>query len=360
MSSNSKIAVPMAAFLLVVPPAFAEFGVNEDIVRHSNGVSIGKTAVPAGNLAKSDQFESMFAQNDTEERLSRTELSFVEFPRPKMRPKKKLTVESVELEKLAVEFLENGRRIDPSKNVQNNFRPLNPPPYVEKRNRRDILATEPPKMLESEIVPDFSAEFEMADLSTNASDGRFAYGLDAGQDWSGRSRNSDGSGGNGEKMMVVPLKRDVNRSDAAAANFVVRPEKRLITTSEGECLSQAIYFEARGEGQKGWQAITEVIINRANSPLFPDTICDVVRQGEQVKFGCQFSFYCDGKPENITEPLVFIEIKKFVKRALEAEMEEVTGGAFYFHTTQVNPSWSRNFKETVRIGRHVFYTEHSS
>lgn len=61
-----------------------------------------------------------------------------------------------------------------------------------------------------------------------------------------------------------------------------------------QCLAEAIYFEARGEGSRGWQAVAEVIQNRVESRDYPNTICGVVGQGAHRKNGCQFSFNCDG------------------------------------------------------------------
>ena len=71
------------------------------------------------------------------------------------------------------------------------------------------------------------------------------------------------------------------------------------------CLATAIYFEARGEPMVGQVAVAQVIVNRVYDERFPDTVCDVVKQGEYytwnksipIKHRCQFSFWCDGKPE---------------------------------------------------------------
>ncbi|MGB0426409.1 MAG: cell wall hydrolase, partial [Paracoccaceae bacterium] len=56
---------------------------------------------------------------------------------------------------------------------------------------------------------------------------------------------------------------------------------------EWACLTEALYFEARGETVKGQFAVAEVILNRVSSPSFPDTICGVINQGTGRKFACQ-------------------------------------------------------------------------
>ncbi len=55
------------------------------------------------------------------------------------------------------------------------------------------------------------------------------------------------------------------------------------------CLTEALYFEARGESVKGQIAVAEVILNRVASPKFPDSVCAVVNQGTGRKYACQFT-----------------------------------------------------------------------
>ena len=40
---------------------------------------------------------------------------------------------------------------------------------------------------------------------------------------------------------------------------------------ELDCLTQAVYFEARGESARGQQAVATVILNRVKNPNFPKT-----------------------------------------------------------------------------------------
>ena len=66
------------------------------------------------------------------------------------------------------------------------------------------------------------------------------------------------------------------------------------SASELDCLTQAVYFEARGETPRGQAAVAQVVMNRVNHPAFPKTVCGVVYQGAARSTGCQFSFACDG------------------------------------------------------------------
>lgn len=122
---------------------------------------------------------------------------------------------------------------------------------------------------------------------------------------------------------------------------------------EFECLATALYFEARGEGIKGQAAVAEVILNRVESPTFPQTICGVVNQGNSR--GCQFSFTCDGRPENVRDRGAWTVAGKIARAMIDGAPRKLTDGATYFHTPAVRPSWSKRFEKTARIGQHIFY-----
>ena len=66
--------------------------------------------------------------------------------------------------------------------------------------------------------------------------------------------------------------------------------------SDLTCLATAIYFEARGESERGQRAIAEVVIARTKSGDHPATICGVVYEGARNRH-CQFSFACDGRSD---------------------------------------------------------------
>lgn len=115
-----------------------------------------------------------------------------------------------------------------------------------------------------------------------------------------------------------------------------------------ECLAEALYFEARGEGRKGQAAVAEVILNRVDSRRFPSTICGVVNQR------AQFSYTIGGK-KPIRNRKAYARVHAVAKAALEGGPRNLTGGATYFHTPSVRPKWASRFQRTVRIGQHIFY-----
>jgi len=122
-----------------------------------------------------------------------------------------------------------------------------------------------------------------------------------------------------------------------------------------QCLAEALYFEARGESLKGQFAVAEVILNRVDSPRFPNSVCGVINQGTGRKYACQFTYTCDGLPEHISEPAAWDRVAKVAKAMLSGAPRALTNGATFYHTHAVRPSWSRKFTKTASIGDHFFY-----
>ncbi len=127
--------------------------------------------------------------------------------------------------------------------------------------------------------------------------------------------------------------------------------------TQWQCLAEALYFEARGETVEGMVGVAEVILNRVDSPRYPDTVCGVVHQGTGRKYACQFTYTCDGLPETISEPRAYKRVGKVARAMLQGAPRRLTDGATHYHTAAVSPSWAQAFERTGRIGVHLFYRE---
>lgn len=118
------------------------------------------------------------------------------------------------------------------------------------------------------------------------------------------------------------------------------------SNSDLECLSEALYFEARGESTQGQKAVAEVILNRLDHPKFPKTVCGVVNQKGQFTYN---------KNARIREHGAYARVKTIAKAALQGAPRNLTNGATFYHASSVRPNWSRKFERTTRIGSHAFY-----
>jgi spore germination cell wall hydrolase CwlJ-like protein len=124
---------------------------------------------------------------------------------------------------------------------------------------------------------------------------------------------------------------------------------------EWQCLTEALYFEARGESLEGQVAVAEVILNRADSPLYPHSVCGVVKQ--RGGGGCQFSYVCDGRTDKMREVEAADLAGRIARAMLDDAPRVLTEGATHFHTKGVRPSWSKRFSHTASIGAHFFYRQ---
>jgi len=126
--------------------------------------------------------------------------------------------------------------------------------------------------------------------------------------------------------------------------------------AEWRCLTEALYFEARGENVVGQVAVAEVILNRKAHARFPKSVCGVINQGAKRKTGCQFSYKCDGRNEVFAERAAYESVGKLAQLMLAGHDNDLTKGATFYHTKSVNPSWSRKLKQTAVIGAHLFFS----
>jgi spore germination cell wall hydrolase CwlJ-like protein len=130
----------------------------------------------------------------------------------------------------------------------------------------------------------------------------------------------------------------------------------VFSAAEQKCLATGIYFEARGEAEKGQAAVAQVILNRVRNPAYPGTICGVVYQNKNLRNRCQFSFACDGIPDIILNRANY-RIAEEVALAVTAGkifLPEV-GSSTHYHATYVNPRWNKTMEERKKIGLHIFY-----
>jgi len=144
-----------------------------------------------------------------------------------------------------------------------------------------------------------------------------------------------------------PVKVEITAEEPVEQLFLASTNTRY-SQKDVECMAEALYHEARGEGTQGQQAVAEVILNRVDSRAFPKTVCGVINQPSQFS-------YTIGGAKPIRNKAAYLRAKAIAENALAGAPRQLTGGATYFHTPAVRPSWSHRFQRTVQIGRHIFY-----
>lgn len=120
------------------------------------------------------------------------------------------------------------------------------------------------------------------------------------------------------------------------------------------CLARSIYWEAKGADARDMSAVASVVINRLGHDGFPDTICGVVKQGVETK-ACQFSWWCDGRSDQVEEASRYEVAKEIARKALNQQLKDPTGGALYFHDRKVHPAWAKAYRKTAETRHFLFY-----
>ncbi|PYC32364.1 cell wall hydrolase [Pseudomonas protegens] len=120
------------------------------------------------------------------------------------------------------------------------------------------------------------------------------------------------------------------------------------------CLSRTLYWEAKGGESADMEAVADVVMNRLGHEGFPSTVCEVVKQGSE-KSPCQFSWWCDGRPDQVQEEGRYSLAKEIARKALNQQLQDRTGGALYFHDRSVSPQWAKSYIKTTEIGLFLFY-----
>jgi spore germination cell wall hydrolase CwlJ-like protein len=112
-----------------------------------------------------------------------------------------------------------------------------------------------------------------------------------------------------------------------------------------KCLTDNIYFEARGESQKGMEAVAYVTLNRVIDSRFPNNICGVVYQPSQfswVKMNLK-----------VTDQKSYTKAKDIALKVLEDKelKNDPTNGSIYFENIRIQ----KPKRTKLIIGNHSFH-----
>src|SRR6056300_303686 len=168
---------------------------------------------------------------------------------------------------------------------------------------------------------------------------------------------------------------------ASSASTFQNPQIEELYTEENRpelyCLAQNIYFEAKSEPLAGQYAVADVVLNRVKDTRYPNTICEVVREGpikeswktrqhkdlapkeriyHPIKNRCQFSWYCDGKADTIRDNDSWRMAQIIAYKIVHTDkMRGITEGATHYHADYVSPKWASKIQLVGSISTHIFY-----
>ncbi|MBU2378917.1 MAG: cell wall hydrolase, partial [Alphaproteobacteria bacterium] len=147
-------------------------------------------------------------------------------------------------------------------------------------------------------------------------------------------------------LRAIDLPQSPGRTIAAALS---RP------TNAVDCLTQAIYYEARSESEEGQAAVAEVILNRARSGRYPSGVCDVVYQRNART--CQFSYTCDGSiGRTRVNAASWARAERIARDVYDGRAQALLPArSVNYHANYVAPRWGRRLERVRQIGAHIFY-----
>jgi hypothetical protein len=148
---------------------------------------------------------------------------------------------------------------------------------------------------------------------------------------------------------------EVLRRPAGAPAFLAAAHTDADAARASDCLTAAIYYEARSEPEDGQRAVAQVVLNRVRDRAFPNTICGVVWQGSQRRTGCQFSFTCDGSLYRRRDPAAWERSRLVADSALAGSVYVPVGSATHYHAGYMLPWWAPSLSRIGAVGGHVFY-----
>jgi hypothetical protein len=162
-----------------------------------------------------------------------------------------------------------------------------------------------------------------------------------------------------QHAVIAPAVATPQALATLAALPVVRsaPQTQTLTPYRDlECLTDAVYYEARGESLEGQAAVAQVVLNRARAPHYPKSVCGVVFQGVGTG-GCQFSFACNGAMTRPVELTAWGRARAVAGRALAGYVMDAVGSAVHFHGTHLAAGELGQDGAVAHIGGHVFSNE---
>jgi spore germination cell wall hydrolase CwlJ-like protein len=168
------------------------------------------------------------------------------------------------------------------------------------------------------------------------------------------------------RKLALDVPRDLALLDsltATAGAVAAAPPFRVLAATRTpddaaralECLTAAVYYEARSQSDDGQRAVAQVVLNRVRDRAFPSSVCGVVYQGSTRTTGCQFSFSCDGSMAAVRNEQSWAHARDIATAALSGSVYAPVGSATFYHANYVLPWWAASMDKVVTVGAHIFY-----
>lgn len=149
-------------------------------------------------------------------------------------------------------------------------------------------------------------------------------------------------------MDVIIAQIDEN-PDKHVSQEILKENVDFLTISDDEknLLAQLVEAEAKGETYEGKVAVATVVLNRVESPDFPNTVTSVIY--EVVGNAYAFSPVQNGEINNPASE----EAKVAVEDALESS-DRLNNAVYFYNDRIASDEWIRTREVVKKIDNHVF------
>lgn len=135
----------------------------------------------------------------------------------------------------------------------------------------------------------------------------------------------------------------VGPKTAVALGMTLSSSQSSQSSGDLDLLAKIVYAEARGEPYSGQVAIAAVVLNRVESPSFPNTIAGVIYQPYA------FTAVSDGQINLTPNSTAY----KAAQDALNG-WDPTYGCLYYYNPATATSSWIWSRQTVVTIGNHTF------
>ncbi len=158
----------------------------------------------------------------------------------------------------------------------------------------------------------------------------------------------------------------IKRPTLVALDGCTRPPKHKTPEDfyrdlEIDVLARTIWGEARGQGNKGLEAVANVVLNRVEIA----TKRGRYWWGNNIIQVCQkpYQFSCWNRSDPSFKKLqavdernkYFVTCLRIARRAVIGALADHTHGATHYHANYVSPYWIKGETPTITIKDHIFY-----
>lgn len=134
-------------------------------------------------------------------------------------------------------------------------------------------------------------------------------------------------------------------------SFIPIESTAAISKKQLNCLTEAVYHEARGETVAGQRLVAKTILQRTKSKDFPNTVCGVISQKSQFSYRSKRGSRAAAA---IKEPATYKKIESLMKKEATNFTPSKSNPLYFYNPRKANPSWAKRMRVVKRSGNHVF------